>query len=66
MTCAKKNPTRFYCKFKTRIKQGCDKKMYSKLMLNKLKVIKNPTFIYTLRDLIQKRFCESFISMCGP
>jgi hypothetical protein len=40
--------------------------MYSKLMLNKLKVIKNPTFIYTLRDLIQKRFCESFISMCGP
>ncbi len=28
-------------------KQSCDKKMYPKLVLNKLKIIRSPTSIYT-------------------
>jgi hypothetical protein len=35
-----------YCKEET--KQGYDKKMYPKLVLNKLKVMGNSTSIYTL------------------
>jgi hypothetical protein len=31
----------------TRTKQSCDKKMYPKLVLNKLKIIRNPMSIYT-------------------
>ncbi len=42
-----KNLIRFYCKNETRKKQGYDKKAYPKLMLNRLKVIESPTFIYT-------------------
>lgn len=30
----------------TKIEQGCDKRTYPKLMLNRLKIIENPTFIY--------------------
>ncbi len=36
-----KNPTRFYYKEEMKIKQGYDKKMYSKLALNKLNVMGN-------------------------
>jgi hypothetical protein len=43
-----KNLTRFYCKNEIRIEQCCDKKIYPKLMLNILKVIRNSTSIYTL------------------
>jgi hypothetical protein len=45
-TNANTNLTRFYYKEET--KQGYDKKMYPKLMLNKLKVMGNSTSIYTL------------------
>ncbi len=40
------NPTRFYCKNKTRVEQNCNKKKCPKLVLNILKVIKVPTSIY--------------------
>ncbi len=40
------NPTRFYCKNKTRVEQNCNKKKCPKLVLNKLKVIGNYIFIY--------------------
>ncbi len=43
-----KNSTRFYYKNETKIKQGCDKKTYPKLVLNILKVMGGPTPIYTL------------------
>ncbi len=43
----KKNPTRYYCKEEIKTKQGYDKKTCPKLMLNKLKVMKNSTSIYT-------------------
>ncbi len=42
-----KNPKRFYCKNEIRTKQSYDKITYPKLMLNILKVIKGPTYIYT-------------------
>jgi hypothetical protein len=42
-----KNSTRFYYKNETKIKQGCDKKTYPKLVLNRLKIMGNSTFIYT-------------------
>jgi hypothetical protein len=42
-----KNPTRFYCKEKTKIEQSYNKKMLPKLMLNILKVTENYTSIYT-------------------
>jgi len=44
-TCVKKNPTRFYCKEET--KQGYEKKLYPKLALNRLKVMRDFTYIYT-------------------
>jgi hypothetical protein len=40
-----KNLTRFYCK--EEIEQNFDKKTYPRLVLNKLKVIRIFTFIYT-------------------
>ncbi len=42
-----KNSTWFYYKNKTKTKWGYYKKTYPKLMLNILKVMGNPTFIYT-------------------
>jgi len=42
-----KNLTRLYYKNETRTKQGCDKKKYPKLVLNRLKVIEGLTSIYT-------------------
>jgi hypothetical protein len=50
------NPTRFYYKEEIKIKQGYDKKMYSKLMLNIVKVMGNYTFIYTLWAPNSKKF----------
>jgi hypothetical protein len=44
-TSANKNPIIFYCKKET--KQCYDKKTYPKLMLNRLKVMKISTYIYT-------------------
>jgi len=41
------NSTRFYYKNETKIEQNYDKKTYPKLVLNKLKVLKNSTSIYT-------------------
>jgi hypothetical protein len=54
ITCANKNPTRFYYKEET--EQGYDKKSYPKLMLNKLKVMKNSTAIYTHWAPSSKKF----------
>jgi hypothetical protein len=42
-----KNPIRFYSKNETRTNKVVTKKTYPKLVLNKLKVIKSPTSIYT-------------------
>jgi ATP adenylyltransferase/5',5'''-P-1,P-4-tetraphosphate phosphorylase II len=55
-----KNPTRFYCKEET--KQGYDKKIYPKLVLNKLKVMGKSTFIYTYWALNSRNFQTT----CGP
>jgi hypothetical protein len=44
-TCANKNPTRFY--YEEEIEQGYDQKLYPKLTLNRQKVMRNSTFIYT-------------------
>jgi hypothetical protein len=41
------NSTRFYYKNETRTKQECDKKTYPKLVLKRLKGIKNHISIYT-------------------
>ncbi len=43
---ANKNQTRFYYKEEMKIKQGYNKNMYSKLVLNKLKLMGNFIFIY--------------------
>jgi hypothetical protein len=53
-TCANKNPTKFYYKKET--KQGYDKKTYKILVLNKLKVMGNSTFIYTYQAPSSKKF----------
>ncbi len=45
--CKTKIQIGFYCKNKTRTKQGCNKKTYPQLMLNKLKIMWVFTFIYT-------------------
>jgi hypothetical protein len=44
-TSVNKNIIRFYCKEETL--KSYDKKPYSKSVLNRLKVMKNSTFIYT-------------------
>jgi len=43
-----------YCK--KEIKQNYDKKMYSKLLLNKLKIMGNPTSIYTCWAFSSRKF----------
>jgi hypothetical protein len=55
-----KNPIRFYCKEKTKTKQGYDKEMYPKLVLNKLKVMGNFDFIIPIWHLAQKCFAINF------
>jgi hypothetical protein len=59
-----KNPTRIYCNEET--KQSYDKKTYPKLMLNKLKVMGNFTFIYTYWALTQRSFSKNFKFTCDP
>jgi hypothetical protein len=55
-----KNPTRFYCKEKTKIEQSYNKKMLPKLMLNILKVTENYTSIIPIGHLIQKEISINF------
>jgi hypothetical protein len=62
----KKNPTRYYCKEEIKTKQGYDKKTCPKLMLNKLKVMKNSTSIYTPWAPNSNFFWRNFQSTCGP
>jgi hypothetical protein len=50
------NPTRFYCK--EEIEQGHDKKTYPRLVLNKLKVMGNSTFIYNRWAFSSKEFLK--------
>jgi hypothetical protein len=57
-----KNLTKFYYKEETKTKSSYDKKTYSKLMLNRLKVMKTFTFIYTHWAPSSK----NFQSTCGP
>jgi len=57
-----KNPMRFYYKEEILKKQGYDKKMYPKLMLNILNVMKNSTTIYTHWAPSSR----NFQSTCGP
>jgi hypothetical protein len=62
-----KNSTRFYVKKEIKTKQVYDKKMYPKLVLNKLKVIKNSTSIYTHWALdLRKLFKKLSIYICLP
>jgi hypothetical protein len=59
-----KNPTRFNCKKDT--KQGYDKKTYPKLMLNKLKVMGNYTFICTLWAFNSRKFLKKLSIYMWP
>jgi hypothetical protein len=63
-TCANKNPTRFYCKEET--KQGYDNKTYQKLVLNKLKVMGNSTFIYTYSAPSSNKFLKKLPTYTWP
>jgi hypothetical protein len=54
----------FYCEKET--KQGYDKKTYPKLVLDRLKVIGNSTFMYTHWALSSKKFSKNFLATCGP
>jgi len=65
MTCANKNPTKFYYKKKTK-QNNNNKKMYPKLLLNKLKVMKNPTFIYTHWTPSSKKFFKKLSIYMWP
>jgi len=58
MTNTKKNPSRFYCKKET--KQGYDKKTYPKLVLNRLKVMRNSSSIYIPWALNSRKFLKEF------
>jgi hypothetical protein len=51
-----KNSTTFYYKKETKTKRGYDKKTYSKLMLNTVKVMGNSTSIYTYWALSSKKW----------
>jgi hypothetical protein len=53
-----KNPMIFYCKKEIKTWQGYDKRMRPKLVLNKLKVIENSTFIYTYSTLGSRNFSK--------
>jgi hypothetical protein len=56
-----KNPTIYYCKEEMKTEQGYDKKMYSKLTLNRLKVLKIFTSInIPIGHLVQKSFFLNF------
>ncbi len=64
MTIGNKNLTRFYCK--EEIRQHYDKKMYPKLMLNKLKVMENFISIYTPWAPNSKKFIKKFPMYMWP
>lgn len=56
-----RNPTKFYCKEK----KSYNKKTYQKSILNRLKLMKNSTFIYTPWAPRLKKFLKKFpIYMC--
>jgi len=55
----------FIAKKKPKKKKNNDKKLYAKLMLNKLKIIENFIFIY-IGHLAWKRFSKYFQLTCGP
>jgi hypothetical protein len=59
------NPTKFCCRKEIKTKQGYDKKKPLKLILNKLKVMGNSTFIYTYWATSLKKFLKKLsIYMC--
>jgi hypothetical protein len=66
MISVNKNQTRFYYKEEMKIKQGYVKKMYSKLVLNKFKVMGNFTSIYVFWAANSRKFSRSFKFTCGP
>jgi hypothetical protein len=47
---------KIYYKEETKTEQGYDNKTYPKLLLNTLKVMENPTFIYTHWTFNSKKF----------
>jgi hypothetical protein len=59
-----KNPTKVY--IKEEIKQGHDKKTYPRLVLNKLKVVGNSTFIYNPWALNSKEFFKRLPKYMWP
>jgi hypothetical protein len=61
-----KNSIGFYCNDETKTKQGCDKKTYQKLVLNKLKVMENSTFIYSHWALSSKNFFKKLPTHMWP
>jgi hypothetical protein len=64
--CKIKIQIRFYCKEEMKTEQGYDKKMYYKLTLNRLKLMKNFTSINLLiRHLDQGSF-KNFQPRCDP
>jgi hypothetical protein len=64
MTCTKQQSNQILLQRRNQ-KQNNDKKMYAKLMLNKLKIIENFIFIY-IGHLAWKRFSKYFQLTCGP
>jgi hypothetical protein len=61
-----KNPTRFYCKEEIKTKQGYNNNTYQKLVLNKLNVMGNSTFIYSPWAFSSKKFLKKFSNLLLP
>jgi len=61
-----KNPTRYYCMEKTKTKQGYDKEMYPKLVLNKLKVMGNSDSIYIYSAFNSRMFHKKILTYMWP
>jgi len=61
-----KTSIEFYCNNETRTKQGYEKKMYPKIMLNKLKVMKNVIPIYIHWAFGSKRFLKKLSTYMCP
>jgi ATP adenylyltransferase/5',5'''-P-1,P-4-tetraphosphate phosphorylase II len=59
-----KNPKRYYCK--EGIEYDYDKKTYPKLLLNKLKVMGNSTFIYTYMAFSSRKFLKKLLTYMWP
>jgi acid phosphatase class B len=64
-THAKQKSNIIFLQGRNKTKQGYDKKMYPKLVLNKLKVIGNLIFIYTHWALSSKKFSKNVQPTCG-